>query len=109
LNYSISVLTKRESNRMLKLLRLKGIKPPKKGYGISAFGGSVLHHGSIQLLPWQVISIDAETYNFITRKSDLHSLIKPAKVECNDPSCGENSCDCTHASCLCEPLTSSKV
>lgn len=27
-----------------------------------------------------------------------------AMTECNDPECGQNSCNCTHASCPCWPI-----
>lgn len=66
---SINFLTNRERNRMMQLLRMAGIKPPNKGYGIKALGGSVLRHHSAN--PWQVIDISEENYQYIVNRKPL--------------------------------------
>ncbi len=63
---SISFLTIRERNRMMKLLRQLNIKPPKKGYSVKALGGTVLHHYSKN--PWQCIDISEESYQYIVNR-----------------------------------------
>jgi hypothetical protein len=33
----------------------------------------------------------------------LDTNLEMSRARCNDPSCGDNSCDCTHAACPCHP------
>ncbi len=47
----------------------------------------------------------------LATKAALEDMRKAARGEkegCNDPSCGDNSCDCTHAFCPCKPVPEEK-
>jgi hypothetical protein len=79
---SISHLTNRETNRLMRLLREAGIKPPRKGFSIKALGGSVIHwNGGFRTIraefrsPWQVIDISEESYQYIANR------IEPINVQ----------------------------
>jgi hypothetical protein len=60
---SISSLDHGERNRLLKAMRAAGIKPPRIGYCVTAFGGEVCRYPkykhSTRDTGYQVIQVDA--------------------------------------------------
>lgn len=59
--WSASSLTRTERNAVLRALKAEGIKPPKKGYCVRAFGGEICRHHPYKYdksdTGYQVISI----------------------------------------------------